>query len=61
VCDLETSRMRETWPALGRSATGQKMVTDIFKDRCAMVSRTSQSKKSGYFFLDYYTLNFEAI
>jgi len=22
VCDLETSRMRRTWPALGRSATG---------------------------------------
>jgi len=23
-CDLETSRMRRTWPALGRSATGKK-------------------------------------
>jgi len=22
VCDLETSRMRRPWPALGRSATG---------------------------------------
>jgi len=24
VCDLETSRMRRTWPALGCSATGKK-------------------------------------
>ena len=24
VCDLETSRMRRTWPALGCSATGPK-------------------------------------
>jgi len=24
VCDLETSRMRRPWPALGRSATGRK-------------------------------------
>jgi len=24
VCDLETSRMRRPWPALGRSATGGK-------------------------------------
>ena len=24
VCDLETSRMRRSWPALGRSATGKK-------------------------------------
>ena len=23
VCDLETSRMRSLWPALGRSATGK--------------------------------------
>ena len=23
VCDLETSRMRRTWPALGRSTTGE--------------------------------------
>ena len=26
VCDLETSRMRRPWPALGRSATGKKKV-----------------------------------
>jgi len=24
VCDLETTRMRRPWPALGRSATGKK-------------------------------------
>jgi len=24
VCDLETSRMRKLWPALGRSATAKK-------------------------------------
>jgi len=24
VCDIETSRMRRSWPALGRSATGKK-------------------------------------
>jgi hypothetical protein len=24
VCDLETSRMRKPWPALGRSATEKK-------------------------------------
>ena len=24
VCDLETSRMRRSWPVLGRSATGKK-------------------------------------
>ena len=23
VCDLETSKMRRPWPALGRSATGE--------------------------------------
>jgi len=27
VCDLETSRMRRPWPALGRSATGGKKHT----------------------------------
>ena len=27
VCDLETSRMRRPWPALGHSATGKKIIT----------------------------------
>jgi len=27
VCDLETSRMRRPWPALGRSAKGKKNQT----------------------------------
>jgi hypothetical protein len=32
VCDLETSRMRRPWPALGRSATGQKIVLgEVYK------------------------------
>jgi len=26
VCDLETSRMRRPWPALGRSATAKKKI-----------------------------------
>ena len=26
VCDLETSRMRRSWPALGHSATGGKKI-----------------------------------
>jgi len=26
VCDLETSRMRRPWPALGCSATGEKYI-----------------------------------
>jgi hypothetical protein len=26
VCDLETSRMRRPWPALGSNATGRKMI-----------------------------------
>jgi hypothetical protein len=26
VCDLETSRMRRSWPALGRSATAIKIL-----------------------------------
>jgi hypothetical protein len=29
VCDLETSRMRRLWPALGRSATGNKKKTEM--------------------------------
>jgi hypothetical protein len=29
VCDLETSRMRRPWPALGRSATEKKAYSDI--------------------------------
>jgi hypothetical protein len=30
VCDLETSRMRRPWPALGRSATGKKTIVCAF-------------------------------
>ena len=39
VCDLETSRVRRPWPALGRSATKKKscilLVTFIIVSRCA--------------------------
>jgi len=31
VCDLETSRMRRPWPALGRSATAKKKVIIFLK------------------------------
>jgi len=27
LCDLETSRIRRLWPALGRRATGKKIHT----------------------------------
>jgi len=30
VCDLETSRMRRPWPALGRSAKGKKKVRSYY-------------------------------
>ena len=30
VCDIETSRMRRPWPALGRSATGSKKIPVVF-------------------------------
>ena len=31
VCDLETSRMRRPWPALGRSDTGNKIKLDLIE------------------------------
>ena len=34
VCDLETSRMRRPWPALGRSATAKKNVGSTCFRRC---------------------------
>jgi len=27
VCDIETSKMRRPWPALGRSTTGKKVAS----------------------------------
>jgi len=38
VCDLETSRMRNPWPVLGRSATGQ-----IFCGPATVVFRANYS------------------
>jgi len=34
VCDLETSRMRRPWPALGRSATRNKSEFQIYAQGC---------------------------
>jgi len=31
VCDLEISRMRRPWPALGRSTTGKKKYVSIYR------------------------------
>jgi len=31
VCDLETSRMRRPWPALGRSAIRKKLVSVFYR------------------------------
>jgi len=52
VCDLETSRMRRPWPALGRSATAKKkncifLVVFIIISRCTD-SRTSTWKPIRY-------------
>ena len=35
VCDLETSRMRRPWPALGRNAIGKKYIlrTEVHASR----------------------------
>jgi hypothetical protein len=45
VCDLEASRMRRPWPALGRRATGKKStirVLTLFDDECHYPSLFSQ-------------------
>ena len=34
VFDLETSRMRSSWPALGRSAIAKKKQSNLFKEIC---------------------------
>jgi len=39
VCDLETSRMRRPWPALGRSALGERGL--IFKRKILKSSTDS--------------------
>ena len=38
VCDLETSRMRRSWPALGRSATKKKLIVTGFNEQRFLVS-----------------------
>ena len=60
VCDLETSRMRRSWPALGRSATAKKKVGLMEKNdrtyRCSNtnyirnVAGSSLERISGYLY-----------
>jgi len=43
-CDLETSRMRRPWPALGRSAIGEKIyIQCVFKPYPANVENMVSS------------------
>ena len=44
VCDLETSRMRRPWPALGRSATGGNNI--IFSSMCFVFLNSNSLKMS---------------
>ena len=43
VCDLETSRMRRSWPALGRSVT--KKIKDIYSHIWNNVIATDATKQ----------------
>ena len=40
VCDLEASRMRRPWPALGRSATREKKCTVLLALTCFLACKT---------------------
>jgi hypothetical protein len=61
VCDLETSRMRRPWPALGRSTTEKKkcislgFITRIYHDarysECQIKMVLKQEGKSGFILL----------
>ena len=53
VCDLETSRMRRSWPALGRSATKKKGF--ILADRFQKSEIRKHVLESCNFFLSCYT------
>jgi len=48
VCDLETSRMRRPWPALGRSATEEKYIS-IFSGFCSLAFITQIWMKANTF------------
>jgi len=37
VCDLETSRMRRPWPALGHRATAKKSQVNIVSSHCRLI------------------------
>jgi len=47
VCDLETSRMRRPWPALGRSATRKKRLLHNISPFC-----TKRNTRDQYYWLE---------
>ena len=49
VCDLETSRMRRPWPALGRSSTRKKMCP--VKSKCHKFRGRKKKLLSGVYLL----------
>jgi len=61
VCDLETSRMRRPWPALGRSA--KKIVLYIFSlvlwmAKCRITSTVKQTRCTIFKFIEYHATYF---
>jgi len=50
VCDLETSRMRSPWPALGRSATEYK--TNPVRYTCALGAKINHYNSSQFHYPD---------
>ena len=49
VCDLETSRMRRPWPALGRSATAKKnCICKFEKHKQPLLSKNYYRKHSAH-------------
>jgi len=64
VCDLETSRIKRPWPALGLSAKGKKKsvhcATNVFSEQprgpwCAAVGLRKQAKNRQYIGIIYGT------
>ena len=49
VCDLETSRMRRPWPALGRSTTAKKYIyrknNNVYLGDCTRTVKVSSSNR----------------
>jgi len=44
VCDLETSRMRRSWPALGRSATAKRNKLKVYQTVVGLAVRLMDPK-----------------